>query len=95
MGVASIAVTAAGEGRNEAIGVAMILGAVVCYAFAVNIVAPLQQRYGAGPLMARVLAFATVITAPFGIWSIPASSFSWSSLGAMVVLGAVGPVSRS
>ena len=90
VGVASIAVTAAGEGANQAIGVLMILGAVVCYAFAVNIVGPLQQRYGSVPVMARVLVIAALLTAPFGIWSIPASSFSWSALAAMAVLGAVG-----
>src|SRR5262245_33789961 len=78
VGVASIAITAAGEGANQAIGVLMILGAVVCYAFAVNIVGPLQQRYGSVPVMARVLVIAAVLAAPFGIWSLPASTFSWS-----------------
>ena len=55
-----------------------------------NIVGPLQQRYGSVPVMARVLVIAALLTAPFGIWSIPASSFSWSALAAMAVLGAVG-----
>jgi drug/metabolite transporter (DMT)-like permease len=90
VGVGAIALTAAGEGASQAIGVLMILTAVVCYAFAVNIVAPLQQRYGSVPAMARVLAYAAVMTAPFGLWSIPASTFSWASLAACVVLGAVG-----
>jgi drug/metabolite transporter (DMT)-like permease len=40
--------------------------------------------------MARVLAYAAVMTAPFGLWSIPRSTFSWSALAACLVLGAVG-----
>jgi drug/metabolite transporter (DMT)-like permease len=90
VGVGAIALTAAGEGASQAIGVLMILTAVVCYAFAVNIVAPLQQRYGSVPAMARVLAYAAVMTAPFGLWSIPRSTFSWSALTACLVLGAIG-----
>jgi drug/metabolite transporter (DMT)-like permease len=90
VGVAAIAVTTAGEGSSQALGVAMVLAAVVCYAFAINIVAPLQQTYGSVATMARVLAYATVMTAPFGLWSIPRSSFSWAALGAVLTLGVLG-----
>jgi drug/metabolite transporter (DMT)-like permease len=89
-GVATIAISAAGESSSEAIGVAMLLVAVVCYGLAINIAAPLQQRYGAVPVMARMLAFAAVFTAPFGLASIPGSRFAWASLLATMVLGAVG-----
>lgn len=90
LGVAAIALSTAGQGSSEAIGVALLIVAVICYAFAVNIVAPLQQRYGSLPVMARVLAYAAAMTAPFGLWSIPDSAFSWQALGAVAVLGAVG-----
>ena len=40
----------------------MVIAATICYGFAINIAAPLQARYGAVPLMARVLALATVLT---------------------------------
>jgi drug/metabolite transporter (DMT)-like permease len=63
---------------------------VVCYGVAINTAAPLQQRYGAIPVMARMLVLAAIWTGPFGLASIPASHFSWMSLGAVVVLGAVG-----
>jgi drug/metabolite transporter (DMT)-like permease len=89
-GVAAIALNTASQGSSEAIGVAMLVAAVICYAFAVNIVAPLQQRYGSLPVMARVLAYATLMTAPFGVWSIPSSTFSWQAFGAVAILGAVG-----
>lgn len=90
VGVAAIALTAAGEGSSQALGVLMILGAVICYAFAVNIVLPLQQRYGSVTTMARVLAYAAIMTAPFGLWSVPGSTFTRSALGAMVILGVLG-----
>jgi drug/metabolite transporter (DMT)-like permease len=89
-GVATIAISAAGAGSSEAIGVAMLLGAVACYAVAINIAAPLQQRYGSLPVMARMLAIAAVLTAPFGIVSIPSSRFAAGSFLAVLVLGAVG-----
>ena len=89
-GVAAIAISAAGESSSEAIGVVMLLAAVVCYGVAINIAAPLQQRYGTVPVMARMLVFAAVFTAPFGIVSVPGSRFAWASLAAVAVLGVVG-----
>ena len=43
LGVAAIALSAAGHGSSEALGVALILVATVCYGIAFNIAAPLQQ----------------------------------------------------
>jgi drug/metabolite transporter (DMT)-like permease len=89
-GVAAIAISAAGGGSSEAIGVAMLLGAVGCYSIAINIAAPLQQRYGSLPVMARMLAIATVLTTPFGVASLGDSRFAPGSFVAVLVLGAVG-----
>jgi drug/metabolite transporter (DMT)-like permease len=89
-GVAAIAISAAGGGRGEAIGVAMLLAAVACYSIAINIAAPIQQRYGSLPVMARMLTLAAILTAPFGIASIPASRLEAGSLFAVLVLGAIG-----
>jgi drug/metabolite transporter (DMT)-like permease len=89
-GVAAIAISTAGEGSSETLGVAMLLLAVVCYGIAINIATPLQQRYGPVAVMARMLALATLWTAPFGLASVPGSRFSWTSLGAVLVLGAAG-----
>ena len=89
-GVAAIAISTASEGSSEAFGVVLLLLAVLGYGVAINIVAPLQQRYGSVPTMARMLALAALWTAPFGLVSVGASAFSWASLAAVVVLGAVG-----
>jgi drug/metabolite transporter (DMT)-like permease len=90
VGVAIIALPAAGSGSSEAIGVAMILVAITCYGCAANIAVPLTQRYGSLPVMARMLTIAAVLTAPFGISGLPASGFRWSSFAAVAVLGLVG-----
>ena len=89
-GVAAIAAPSLAEGSNEALGVALVLVAVACYGVAINIAAPLTQRYGALPVMGRMLALATVWTAPFGLIGLAGSSFDWRSLAAIAALGALG-----
>jgi len=79
------------RGANAApVGVALALGAVVCYSIAINLAVPVQQKYGSLTVLLRVLLVAAVLTAPYGIWSIPGSTFDWGALAAMVVLGFFG-----
>lgn len=89
-GVAFISLPSMGEGTNEAIGVALVLLATVCYGFAVNIATPLQQRYGSIPVMARMLALATLWTAPYGLYGLTRSEWAWPSMLAMGTAGIVG-----
>jgi drug/metabolite transporter (DMT)-like permease len=90
LGVAAIALSAAGEGRSQTIGVVLILVATVCYGIAFNVATPLQQKYGSLPVMARILAIGAVLTAPFGLGSIPGSRFAWSALLAVAAVGVLG-----
>ena len=89
-GVVLIAVPTAREGSNSAGGVALIFIALACYGVALNISVGLQRQYGALPIIVRAQAVALVLTAPFGIASLPDASFSWSAFSAMVVLGIGG-----
>lgn len=89
-GIAAIALPAAGEGSSELLGVVLVIVATVSYGLAITIAAPIQQRYGALGVMARVLGLAAVWTAPYGIASVPGSSFAWSSLLSIATLGVVG-----
>jgi drug/metabolite transporter (DMT)-like permease len=89
-GVIAISLSQAGEGDSAWVGVCMVVAATLCYGFAVNIAPPIQQRYGALPVMARMLALATVWTAPFGVWSVPGSSLELGPVLAVVFIGAVG-----
>jgi drug/metabolite transporter (DMT)-like permease len=90
LGVAAIALSAAGEGRSQVVGVVLILIATVCYGIAFNIATPLQQKYGSLPVMARILAIGGILTAPLGVSSIPGSRFAWSSLLAVTAVGVLG-----
>ena len=88
-GVVAISLPSLGRGSSQALGVLLVVAATVCYAFAVNIAAPLQQRYGSLPIMARMLAVATVLTTPFGLVGLSSSRFAWGPALAQVVLGVV------
>jgi drug/metabolite transporter (DMT)-like permease len=90
LGIVAIALPSVSEGTSEAIGVLMALLAVLCYGVAINIVTPLTQRYGSLPVMARVIGLAAIWTLPFGVMSVPDSTFAWSSFLAVVVLGVAG-----
>lgn len=89
-GVVAISLPSVGEGGTEALGVVLILLAVLCYGLAVNIAAPLQQAYGALPVMARVLAWATLWTSPLGLVGLADSRWAWSAFIAIFVAGVVG-----
>lgn len=89
-GMVLISLGSAAEGNTQALGVALVLGATVCYGFAVNIAPPLQAKYGAVVLMSEVLSFATLFVLPFGLLSIRGSEFSARPVLAVVVLGAIG-----
>jgi drug/metabolite transporter (DMT)-like permease len=89
-GVVAISLPSIGEGTTEALGVILVLGATLCYGISVNLAAPIQQRYGSLPVMARMLALATIWTAPLGLAAIPASSFAWDSFLAVATAGVLG-----
>ena len=89
-GVAAIALPSLNAGSSEAIGVAMGLLATVCYGFAINIATPLTQRYGALPVMAHMLVWASIWTAPLGLMGLGGSTFAWPSLIAVAALGVLG-----
>ena len=90
VGIVLISAPTRGESESALLGVVLVMVAVVFYAISVNIVTPLQQRYGSVPVIARMLWVATVMTLPFGLGSMAGSSFSWASLTAVVVLGVAG-----
>jgi drug/metabolite transporter (DMT)-like permease len=50
----------------------------------------MQQRYGSVDLMAKMLALATVWTAPYGLWQIGDATWELGPIIAVAVLGVVG-----
>lgn len=89
-GILAIALPSAGAGSTEALGVVLVVVATIGYAVSLNIVTPLQQKYGSLPLMSRVLWLALPMVAPFGLVGLADSGFSWASLAAVAAVGILG-----
>ena len=90
VGIVAIALPSAGTGTTATIGVVMVLVATIAYAVALNMVAPLQQRYGSLPVIARAQWVAAAAVTPFGIYGLTQSTFAWPSLLALLAVGVVG-----
>lgn len=89
-GVVLISLSQGTSDGTQALGVVLTLTATVCYGFSVNIAAPLTQRYGSVAVMAKMLALATIWTAPFGLWGLQYSGFEWGPVLAGVAAGVIG-----
>lgn len=89
-GILAIAWPSAGSGSTAALGVILIVAATIGYAVSLNVVTPLQQKYGSLPVMARVQWVATLMVTPFGLYGLGDSTFAWPSLLAVAIIGILG-----
>lgn len=89
-GVVLIALPGIGEGRSSAIGIALILAAIISYGFALTIARPLQGRYGAIPVIWRAQAVAMILTAPLGVPDLLDAQWTRGPLLSLIALGALG-----
>jgi drug/metabolite transporter (DMT)-like permease len=90
LGVVAITAPQVQAGTSTALGAGLILAAICLYGLGLNMAVPLQQRYGALPVLLRSQVAALVLLVPFGLWHVPGSQWSLSSALAMVPLGALG-----
>ncbi len=86
-GAIAISFPALGSSSSSAYGVGLIAAATVFYGLSINLAVPLQQRYGALPVMARALGVATIATLPFGLASLDGSAWD---VWAVVSVGTLG-----
>ena len=89
-GVVVIAVPTFNEGSSSILGIALIVFALSCYGFSLNVALPLQQAHGSLPVLWRAQAVALVMTAPFGVIGINDIDFAWKPLVMIVLLGVFG-----
>jgi drug/metabolite transporter (DMT)-like permease len=89
-GVVMIAWPELSAAGTTALGVVLVIVAVFCYGVGANIAVPLQQRYGALPVLLRAAVVALVVTVPAGIAGIPGSELEARPLLAMLPLGLLG-----
>jgi drug/metabolite transporter (DMT)-like permease len=78
------------EGQSSVVGVLLILAGVVSYGFALNFARPLQQRYGALPVILRAQTVAVVLTAPLGVPDVLAARWTLAPFLSLLMLGAFG-----
>jgi drug/metabolite transporter (DMT)-like permease len=90
IGTILVALPAIHEGRSSTIGVLLIVAALFSYAFALSIANPLQQRYGALPVIWRAQAVAAILTAPLGFREALNAHWTARPLISILALGAFG-----
>jgi drug/metabolite transporter (DMT)-like permease len=90
LGIAAISWPELQGSRGTMLGVGLVVLAITLYGLAANVAVPLQQRYGALPVLLRAQLAALFVVVPFGLWSLPGSRWGWPSALAMVPLGILG-----
>ncbi|HUP43903.1 MAG TPA: DMT family transporter, partial [Thermoanaerobaculia bacterium] len=90
LGIAAISWPELQRSRATALGAALVILAVLFYGLAVNIAVPLQQKYGALPVLLRAQLAALLVVVPFGLWHLPGSTWAWEPALAMIPLGVLG-----
>jgi drug/metabolite transporter (DMT)-like permease len=89
-GVVAIAWPSLSGANVTAVGVVLVLVAVIFYGLSVNLAVPLQQRHGSLPVLLRAQLFAMAMVAPIAALQLPSTEWSWSSALATVPLGVFG-----
>jgi drug/metabolite transporter (DMT)-like permease len=89
-GVIVLSWPSAKDADASALGVLMVLLATVSYGVASNVAVPLQQRYGAIPVLARAQLVALVLLVVPAVIGAPDSTFEVGSLVAVIALGVLG-----
>ncbi|MGH9032573.1 MAG: DMT family transporter, partial [Acidimicrobiia bacterium] len=89
-GVVCIAWPSVQDAGATAFGFLLCVVAVFLYGIGANVAVPLQQRYGALPVLLRALLVALVIVTPVGVAALPGSEWNAGNAAAMVPLGLLG-----
>ncbi|MDH3248158.1 MAG: DMT family transporter [Acidimicrobiia bacterium] len=89
-GVVMLSLPSSTGSGSEATGVLLVLLAVAGYALTGNVLVPLQQKYGALPVIYRAQAMGVLVVAPFGLTDLGDNSFALGPFVAVVALGGVG-----
>ena len=89
-GVLMVALPNLSAGGASMAGVWLVLIAITLYGIAINIARPLQQKYGALPVLARALGLAALITAPLGVPEVMHGHWTLAPVLSLLALGSLG-----
>lgn len=87
VGLAAIAVPKVAGADATAFGVLLILGSMSINALFASVLVPLQQRYGALPVLRWAMSTALVVALPFGALGIGRSTPTLANVAPMLPLG--------
>jgi drug/metabolite transporter (DMT)-like permease len=89
-GVLMVALPNLSAGGASLDGVLLVVIAITFYGIAINIARPLQQQYGALPVLSRALGLAALITAPLGLPETIHGHWTAVPLLSLLALGSLG-----
>lgn len=90
LGVIAISIPELADSSSTMLGVSLVVLAVFLYGLASNLAVPLQQEYGAMPVLLRAQLAALVILVPYGLFQISGSTWAMRSALIMLPLGVLG-----
>jgi len=90
VGVVGIFLPELQDSSATALGASLVALAIVLYGLAANMAVPLQQKYGALPVLLRAQLWAMTLVVPIGLVQIPGSTWEWDAALAMIPLGVLG-----
>ena len=91
VGIALISFGSVGDGKGASVhGVLFLLAATCCYAFTSILSREMQVKYGTLTVLLWQEMFALLFSLPLGLPAFFDSTFAWSALFALTVLGALG-----
>jgi drug/metabolite transporter (DMT)-like permease len=89
-GIVLIGLPTLDDGASSVAGMGLILMALLSYGLAFNIAVPLQQRYGALPVLWRAQLVALILTLPLGLYGLGDSEYETEAMVAVILLGIGG-----
>lgn len=90
VGVVLISMPEITDTSSTALGALLVIVAIVLYGLATNVAVPLQQKYGALPVLFKAQLAALIVVVPYGLLEMGGSTWSWPSALAMIPLGVLG-----
>lgn len=90
LGIATLSAPSLAGANFMAVGTALVLLAVLLVGLAFNLAVPLQQRYGALPVVLRAQWIAAVALTPLALIGLGDSRWSWPSVASLLPLGIIG-----
>jgi drug/metabolite transporter (DMT)-like permease len=89
-GIVAIGLPSLRESSAQGKGIAMIVGALLCYSISINLAVPMTQKYGSLAVQLRVQTYGVVFAAPYGIYGLRHVHPKVGAVLSILALGVLG-----